>query len=115
MVQKNLFPDSEFKTFNKIAKKTLKAKTSFNELSAKEWVKNSSNVWNYSESSTRNKYSKEHGATFSISLAKKLILIYSKKNDFIFDPFLGIGTTIVAANDLQRQSYGIELSENYYN
>ena len=87
----------------------------FNDLTAKEWVKNSTNVWNYSESSTRNKYSKEHGATFSLSLAKKLILVYSGKDDFIFDPFLGIGTTIVAANDLQRQSYGIELSEHYYN
>jgi len=116
MTQQNFFNEInlEEKIFSKSNNNLKKEIISFNNLTAKEWVKNSRNIWDYSESSTRNKYSKEHGATFSLSLAKKLILLYSKENDFIFDPFLGIGTTIVAGNDLQRQSYGIELSKHYY-
>lgn len=46
-------------------------------------------------------------------LYAKLILASSKKNDIIFDPFLGSGTASVVAKKLNRRFLGIELNEEY--
>ena len=46
-------------------------------------------------------------------LITKLILASSKKDDFVFDPFLGSGTTSVVAKKLGRKYFGTELSEKY--
>ncbi len=46
-------------------------------------------------------------------LIAKLILASSKKGDFIFDPFLGSGTTAVVANKLGRRFCGIEHNKEY--
>ena len=46
-------------------------------------------------------------------LIAKLILASSKPGDFIFDPFLGSGTTAVVANKLNRKFVGIEKNKEY--
>lgn len=46
-------------------------------------------------------------------LIAKLILASSKKNDVVFDPFLGSGTTAVVAKKLDRRFVGIELNREY--
>ncbi|GIV28497.1 MAG: methyltransferase [Bacteroidia bacterium] len=46
-------------------------------------------------------------------LIAKLILASSKKNDFVFDPFLGSGTTAVVAKKLNRKYCGIEINDEY--
>lgn len=46
-------------------------------------------------------------------LYAKLILASSKKGDFIFDPFLGSGTTAVVAQKLNRHYFGIEINHEY--
>ncbi len=46
-------------------------------------------------------------------LLAKIILASSKKGDFVFDPFLGSGTTSVVAKKLERRYCGIELDELY--
>lgn len=66
------------------------------------------NVWKINPSRH-----KEHPATFPIELAEKVIAYYSFVGDMVLDPFCGIGTTLKAAQSLQRRYLGFELSPKY--
>ena len=46
-------------------------------------------------------------------LIAKLVLASTKENDFVFDPFLGSGTTAVVAEKLNRKWLGIEIDKEY--
>lgn len=92
--------------------RTQRAKT-FNGLCAREWAALSSSVWN-DVSSTRAKKHLDHGATYPEKLCNRLMMMYSKKGDTILDPFLGTGTTVVAAMKCGRNGVGIELTERFY-
>ena len=54
-----------------------------------------------------------HPASFPIELPKRLIKLYSFKSELILDPFLGTGSTIVAADILGRMGVGYEIFKDY--
>lgn len=54
-----------------------------------------------------------HPAPFPIELPIRLIKLYSFVGDTILDPFIGSGTTAVAAKQLGRHFIGIDISEKY--
>lgn len=85
---------------------------SFNGLTAREWTGLSRNVWT-DLSSPRTARHLEHGAVFPVRLAERLITLYSREGDLVFDPFVGIGSTLVAARGLGRPSIGIELNPRF--
>jgi len=46
-------------------------------------------------------------------LLAKLILASTNENDFVFDPFMGVGSSIVTAKKLNRRFLGIEIEKEY--
>jgi DNA modification methylase len=82
-------------------------------MEAKDWVVSQIGVWrfNFEERDMRDK--KKHPATFPISLSKKIIEVFTHKGELIIDPFVGSGTTLVAANDMQRNAVGFDLKSEY--
>lgn len=54
-----------------------------------------------------------HPSQKPIRLMRRIILATTNKDDFVLDPFLGTGTTSVAAKELGRKSIGIELNPEY--
>lgn len=54
-----------------------------------------------------------HPAMFPEELAKRVIKLFSYKNDVILDPFNGAGTTTYVAKMLDRRYLGIDISEKY--
>lgn len=56
---------------------------------------------------------KNHPAPFPSELAERLIRMFSFVGDTVVDPFLGTGTTSIAASRWGRNSIGIEIDESY--
>lgn len=79
--------------------------------SAKNLV--SSNSWFIHNPPARDEDKQSHPATFSLPLARSFIESYSKPFQLIVDPFLGTGTTLLAALEVNRQCIGIELYEKW--
>jgi DNA modification methylase len=57
---------------------------------------------------------KNHSAAFPKELPSWFIKLFTKEGDLVLDPFVGSGTTCVAATKLSRQYVGIELKPDYY-
>ena len=57
---------------------------------------------------------RNHSAAFPLELPNWFIKLFSKKGDIILDPFLGSGTTALAAKTLQRHYVGMESNSQYY-
>lgn len=79
-------------------------------IQASEWAEwGSRGVWNIpSVRANRN-----HEAQFPIELASRVIRLYTDEGDIVLDPFIGSGTTAIAAATLNRQYLGFEKEEKY--
>src|SRR3990170_7118206 len=84
-------------------------------LSAKQWIKNQLGVWqfNYERRDIRDK--QVHPATFPISLARRVIDLFTHEGELVLDPFVGSGSTLLAAQDAQRNAVGFDLHDGYVN
>jgi len=69
-------------------------------------------IWDISSESNPKKVN--HPAVFPKKLAHDHIISWSNKGDTVFDPFLGSGTTGVAAKKLNRSFIGVEKVDKYY-
>lgn len=64
---------------------------------------------------TNNRQKRFHPTEKPNELLEWLIKYYSNEGDTILDPTCGAGSTLVACKNLNRNGYGIEMNEVYYN
>jgi DNA modification methylase len=73
--------------------------------------------WNYwqikSAGSQITGESTEHRAAYPVDFASNMVKDFSIENDLVYEPFTGSGTTMVAAHQLKRKCYGMELDPKY--
>ncbi|MGH9777098.1 MAG: DNA-methyltransferase [Candidatus Acidiferrales bacterium] len=65
-------------------------------------------IWTLTGESTR-----EHPAPYPEKLAYRLVRMFSFVGDTVLDPFMGLGTTLVAALRCQRNSIGVDVEPSY--
>ena len=80
--------------------------------------RNRSNVWHYPGANAfprkgRNNPLKLHPTVKPVALVADTMLDATARGDIVLDPFLGSGTTILAAERTERRGYGIELDPLY--
>lgn len=89
-----------------------KNKKRCNDLSGKDWLKNSFSIWR-DLSKTKEERDFKHPASYPIALCEKLIKTFGKVNCSVLDPFNGIGSTTTACHSLQSPAIGIDLSSEF--
>jgi DNA modification methylase len=82
-------------------------------MTAKEWMKSQIGVWQFTYESRDIRDKTLHPATFPISMARKVIDLFTHRGELVLDPFVGSGTTLQAAQDAERTAVGFDLSLPY--
>lgn len=81
-------------------------------MTAKEWLKSQIGVWQFYYEGRDVRDKNLHPATFPISLSKKIIALFTHEGELVLYPFVGSGTTLVAARDLNRNAVGFDFKPN---
>ncbi len=74
-----------------------------------------SDVWTDIHRIRHTKFRDEHPCQLPVHLLERIILMSTDDGDIVLDPFMGTGTTAIAAKKLGRNYIGLELDENYVN
>jgi DNA modification methylase len=85
-----------------------------NDLTPKSWLKFQKS-WFIHTPPRRRKDVLQHPAKFPESLVQEFIEFFTKRDQVVFDPMVGTGSTLVGALRAGRHSYGIELNSEYAN
>ena len=75
--------------------------------------KNPGDVWAIPNVKSNHVEKTEHPCQFPVELIERLVLSMTREGDWVFDPFLGSGTAIVAAVRHGRRGAGAEIAPNY--
>jgi site-specific DNA-methyltransferase (adenine-specific) len=65
------------------------------------------------ESDDKNKIEKIHPTQKPVKLIEKLIYTFTDEGDVVIDPCAGSGSTLIAANNLNRKGYGFEIKKEF--
>ena len=79
-------------------------------ISKDDFIKQTKSIWSFSTESARRV---NHPAPFPVELPNRCIEMFTFLGDVVLDPFLGSGTTAVAAKQLGRIYVGCDISEEY--
>lgn len=94
--------------YKEIWKKTSGSLTS--DINKNDFMNWTNGVWTFNGES---KKKIGHPAPFPIELPRRCIKLFSFVNDVILDPFMGSGTTIIAAYMHNRKSVGLDIDKSY--
>ena len=80
------------------------------DISREEFMESTLSIWQVAPESAKRV---GHPAPFSVELASRVIKLFSYVNDIVLDPFVGSGTTCVAAKKLKRHYVGYDIVKEY--
>jgi DNA modification methylase len=82
-------------------------------VTAKDWLKGMVTIKEFYYEGRDIRDKDVHPAVFPISLPAHFIKLLTHKGELVLDPFMGIGSTLVAAQDLERNAVGFDLQQKY--
>lgn len=83
------------------------------ELSGNPLGKNPSDIWDIPNVKANHVEKTEHPCQYPVELIERLVLSMTDVNDWVFDPFIGTGTTAIAALIHHRRAIGSEIVPKY--
>jgi DNA modification methylase len=86
----------------------------FNDLNLDDWKESeiwTDSLWLIPERDKTGKHNGFYHGNFVPQIPRQLILRYSKKNEIVFDPFVGSGTTAYEAENLNRNFIGVDIQK----
>lgn len=84
------------------------------DLDGAQWLRYSISIWDNIKK-TKEEATLKHPAMFPTRLVGRLLKVYAKSGDIVLDPFLGSGSTLVAAKSLGIHGIGFEINPDYVN
>ncbi|MBU4369299.1 RsmD family RNA methyltransferase [Patescibacteria group bacterium] len=90
----------------------------FNDLDLKNWKESeilTDSLWVIPERDKSGKHNGFYHGNFIPQIPRQFILRYTKKNDVVFDPFVGSGTTAYEAESLNRSFIGVDIQKSLIN
>lgn len=83
------------------------------ELSGNPLGKNPSDIWDVPNVKANHIEKTIHPCQFPVELIERLVLSMTNENDWVFDPFMGVGSTAIAALIHNRRAIGSEIMSEY--
>jgi len=77
--------------------------------------KNPTDVWDMPNVKSNHPEKTEHPCQFPVGLVERMLLATTNPNDLVVDPYMGVGTTAIAAVKHQRRVAGADIEERYLN
>jgi adenine-specific DNA-methyltransferase len=75
--------------------------------------KNPSDVWDIPNVKANHVEKTDHPCQFPVGLVERLVLALTEKDDNVLDPYLGVGSTAIAALKHHRNAYGCDTVKSY--
>ena len=75
--------------------------------------KNPSDVWAFPNVKSNHPEKTIHPCQFPVELVERLVLSLTDEGDCVFDPYMGVGSTVIAATMHKRRGYGCEIVQEY--
>ncbi len=83
------------------------------ELSGNPLGKNPSDIWDIPNVKANHIEKTDHPCQFPVELIERLVLSMTSENDWVFDPFMGVGSTAIASLIHKRKAIGSEIMPEY--
>lgn len=75
--------------------------------------KNPSDVWIFPNVKSNHPEKTTHPCQFPVELVERLVLSMTDEDDLVFDPYMGVGATVIAALKHGRHGYGCDIVQEY--
>jgi adenine-specific DNA-methyltransferase len=83
------------------------------QLSGNPLGKNPGDVWIFPNVKNNHVEKTEHPCQFPVELVERLVLALTSPNDIVLDPYMGVGSSVIAAIKHNRRGYGCDISPRY--